>query len=321
MLRIHEVKLGLDQDTTKIPDKIKAMIKINGLKIFSFKIIKESIDARDKNNIYLIYSVDFQSDKDREIIKKCTKLKLDQVSDEAYIYPKSGDFKLSARPIVIGFGPCGMFAALVLAEMGYKPIIIERGKEIYERARDVAEFWNNGKLNTNSNVQFGEGGAGAFSDGKLTTQIKDKRVKKVLEEFVEAGAEEKIVYQQKPHIGTDVLRGIVVNIREKILSMGGEIHFESQFVGFENGKIKIEKNMSDFYLDAEAVVLAIGHSARDTFYLLNEIGLNMEQKPFSMGVRIEHPQDFIDKTQFGKFAGNERLGAAEYKLAYHCENE
>lgn len=320
MLRIHEVKLQIEQDKSQIPQKIVNMINIKDFKIDSYKIVKESIDARDKNNIYFIYSVDFTTKNEKEVLGKKRKLKIDLVKEDNSKFVARGTEILRGRPIVVGFGPCGIFCALILAEMGYRPIVIERGKEIAERAKDVAEFWKNGKLDPKSNVQFGEGGAGAFSDGKLTTRIKDKRVEKVLQGLVYAGAGENILYEQKPHIGTDVLREVVTNLRKKIIDLGGEVRFETQFIGFEDGNPIIEYKGNKSPLESEVIILAIGHSARDTFYLLNDMGIAMEQKPFSIGVRIEHPQQFINNTQYGNFSKNEKLGAAEYKVSHHCKN-
>lgn len=319
-LRINDVKLHINQDKSKILDKIISMIRVKDLKIKSFKIVKESIDARDKNDIFFIYTIDINVDNEKVVLEKCKNLKINKVEETEYQYVANGEKALTSRPVIVGFGPCGIFCSLILAEMGYKPIILERGKEISKRAEDVIEFWNKGIINTKSNVQFGEGGAGAFSDGKLTTQIKDKRVEKVLGELVEAGASDNILYEQKPHIGTDVLRDIVIKLRNKIISLGGEVRFETQLVGYKEGKLLVEKNGQISEIEGEAVALAIGHSARDTFSMLNEIGIEIEQKPFSIGVRIEHPQEFINNAQYGKYASHERLGAAEYKVSYHCKD-
>ena len=319
MLRIHDVKMHINQNKSKILEKVISMIRVKDLKIKSFKIVKESIDARDKNDIFFIYTIDFSVDNEKAVLEKCKNLKINAVKEIEYEYVENGEGTLMGRPVIVGFGPCGIFCGLILAEMGYKPIILERGKEIKQRAEDVIEFWNKGILNTKSNVQFGEGGAGAFSDGKLTTQIKDKRVEKVLTSLVSAGASENILYEQKPHIGTDVLRDVVINLRNKIISLGGEVRFETQLVDYKAGKLIVESKGEISELESNAVALAIGHSARDTFSMLNEIGIVIEQKPFSIGVRIEHPQEFINNAQFGKYAKHERLGAAEYKVSYHCK--
>lgn len=332
MLRIHEIKLNIGETTDKIPDRLLKKLGRRDVRLSSFQIIKESIDARDKGDIKLVYSVDFTLDKIcgeaaekvfvNQMEKSCKGLKLELAPNMEYQYPEPGTAEMVHRPVVVGFGPCGMFAALILAQMGCRPIVIERGKSLDERIKDVQAFWENGVLNEESNVQFGEGGAGTFSDGKLTTQIKDPRVRKVLEEFVAAGAPTDILYKQKPHIGTDVLRNVVYNIRNRIRELGGEIHFESKLTGMDI-ETKVLKaliiNESE-RLKTQDVVLSIGHSARDTFNLLYENGIPMEQKPFSIGVRIEHPQRRINKAQYGKNWETYALGAADYKLSYRCKN-
>lgn len=335
MLRIHEIKLNIGENKEELPQKLLKRLRHKGLKLESFQIVKESIDARDKENIKLIFTIDFSvayadSNKDssklEEKLLQLKDVKLEAAPDLSYKYVPEGKLQMKNRPVVVGFGPCGMFAALILSEMGYKPLVIERGKSMEERVKDLALFWNEGIFNPDSNVQFGEGGAGTFSDGKLTTQIKDPRIRKVLEEFVNAGASEEILYKQKPHIGTDVLRKVVVNIRKKIMANGGEILFEKKL-----SSIKVKDNLEKQELQAitindkdsvetENLILAIGHSARDTVKHLHGIGLNMEQKPFSIGVRIEHPQDIINEAQYGKNWQDYNLGAAEYKLSHHCEN-
>ena len=315
MYRIHEIKLGLEEDKNTIPEKIKKKLGIQS-EIFNYKIVKESIDARDKGDIKYIYTVDFETD--------ATDLELPKAPDVSYQYPICGTEKLNERPIIAGFGPCGMFAALLLSEMGYAPIVLERGKPVEERVKDVEHFWNDGILNEESNVQFGEGGAGTFSDGKLTTGIKDKRIRKVLEELVLAGANEDIIYKQKPHIGTDVLRDVVKNIRKKIIANGGEILFNTRLEGIitSEGKlsgVSINGRGTKQQLPAKNLVLAIGHSARDTIRVLNKGGLLMSQKQFSVGARIEHTQELINAAQYGKNA-NKNLPPAEYKLAHRLEN-
>ena len=244
--------------------------------------------------------------------------------DMSYKAPEPGVRELKHRPVIAGFGPCGIFCALILAQQGYRPIVLERGKCVSERAEDVQNFWNGSALNTESNVQFGEGGAGTFSDGKLTTGIKDPRIHKVLSEFVSAGAPEEILYKNKPHIGTDLLRDVVANIREEIIRLGGEIRFSSKLVGIDapSGKIKAIKaedvlTGESYTIETENLVLAIGHSARDTFRYAHELGIQMSAKPFSIGVRIEHPQKMVDESQYGKTKG---LPPAEYKLSHRCEN-
>ena len=332
MIRIHELKINVCESRDTIPERLVQKIGMKGLSLGSYAIVKESVDARDKNDLKRVYSVDFEpairgcsaSEAEELVLRKSRKLKLEKSPSMEYRFVETGSEPMRFRPVITGFGPCGMFAALILAEMGYRPVVIERGKQISERIRDVDSFWKDRILKEESNVQFGEGGAGLFSDGKLTTQIKDYRVRKVLEEFVEAGGDPELLYQQKPHIGTDILRGIVFRIREKIISLGGEIHFESKLTGIEmkNGEPKLAAVLVDHdkKIETEHLVLAIGHSARDTFRMLNRLGLAMAQKPFSIGVRMEHPQSMINEAQYGKKWTEHGLGAADYKLSYRCGN-
>lgn len=334
MLRIHDLKLGLDEDLDLLPDKIKKRLNQPQIKILSYSILKESIDARNKEEIKFVYSIDFEVKDEKTLLKNAQKLRLEQVKSDTKSYTYDckaagkATEKILLRPVVVGFGPCGMFAALSLAEMGYKPIVIERGKALAERAKDVQDFWTFGKLDPESNVAFGEGGAGAFSDGKLTTQIKDPHVRKVLQELVKAGGPADILYKQKPHIGTDILCNVVTQIRKRIISYGGEVLFQSRLSGIsinrasgENGQKSLIVKINDQEeIETGAVVIAIGHSARDTFQMLHEAGLSMAQKPFSIGVRVEHPQKMVNEAQYGSYAGNPRLGPADYKLVHHCQN-
>ena len=334
MLRIHEIKKNPGEDINVIPERIIKKLGIKGLNITEYQLVKESVDARNKAEIKLVYSVDFvpvlkdnrTEDIEDRLLRKCRGVKLERTPDMKYHPVARGCEKLMNRPIIAGFGPCGMFAGLILAEMGYRPIIIERGKKIEERVKDVDSFWNNGILNRESNVQFGEGGAGLFSDGKLTTQIRDPRVRKVLEEFVKADGPQELLYKQKPHIGTDVLRKVVLNIRKKIIENGGEILFQSRLTGLSLKDIPggsvlqgVTVNEAET-LKTETLIVAIGHSARDTFRKMDEQGLVMAQKPFSIGVRIEHPQALVDQAQYGESCTSKELGAADYKLSHHCEN-
>lgn len=325
--RISQIKLNIDDDIKILDKLILKKLKRRELKIDNLEIIKESIDARKKPDIKLVYTVDFDCDE---------KLPLDEAKPVSY-EPVTQQHKdkikrleesgnLGKRPVIAGFGPCGIFAALTLAEAGLKPIVVERGQAVDDRVKAVEKFWNGGKLDTESNVQFGEGGAGTFSDGKLTTGIKDPRIRKVLREFVNAGADEKILYKQKPHIGTDKLRGVVKTLRYKIEELGGEIRFDTKLesVVTDGNSIKavelVDREGKITRIDTDELVIAIGHSARDTFQMLLDAGMNMEQKPFSIGVRIEHPQTVIDKAQYGDEKLAEKLGAADYKLNYRCEN-
>jgi len=316
--RINEIKLNIDEPFENIPRKIekKLGLKKSSIGDFDYSVIKESIDARDKKNIRYVYTVDFNSDINLE--KKGIK-NFAIAPNMERVELKKGEYYSNKRPVVVGFGPCGMFAALELAKYGMKPIVIERGGKINKRIKDVNEFWTKGLLDEESNVLFGEGGAGTFSDGKLTTGISDPRIRYVLETLVEAGAPADILYKQKPHIGTDVLRLVVRNIRNQIIELGGEIKFNTKM---ERINILKDEVLSIITSDEEviytdSVVIAIGHSARDTFSMFKKQGIKMEQKPFSIGVRIEHPQELIDKAQYGD---NKGLPPAEYKLAHKAKN-
>lgn len=316
-IRVNNIVLDIDEDIEALKKRVskKLGVAINNIK--KFKILKESIDARKKNNIKLTYSVEVECDNEGKLVSraKSNDIKIEKsVKEEEFVF---GDKKLEHRPVVVGMGPAGMFAALLLAENGYNPIVIERGEKVEDRTKSVEGFWNGGKLNLESNVQFGEGGAGTFSDGKLTTRIKDRRCDFVLEEFVKAGAPEEITYMGKPHIGTDILKDVVKNIREKITSLGGEVRFNSRL---EDLIIKGNKLtgivVSGEKIPCEALVLALGHSARDTYEMLYKRGIFMSPKPFAIGVRIEHSQSFIDENQYGKFATHPKLRAADYRLSH-----
>ena len=323
--RMHQVKIAAWESKSDLPKKILKKLGNRDYILTNLEIVKESIDARDKNDIKLVYTVDFsvvtrQRPKDYVKLPLNPRLHLEQAPEVVYREAEAGAEPLLHRPVIIGFGPCGMFAALTLARRGYKPIVIERGAEVSQRVKDVEKFWTEGILNPESNVQFGEGGAGTFSDGKLTTGIKDPRIRKVLEDFVRAGADPDILYKQRPHIGTDVLRTVVKNIREEIIGLGGEVRFNTRFVEVKtkNKNVKsvvVESGGVREEIPTEDAVLAVGHSARDTFRYLAGRGIKMQQKPFSIGVRIEHPQEMIDRSQYGSTKG---LPPADYKLAYHC---
>ena len=300
-----------------IPDMVRKKLDQRDLVMKNIRIVRESVDARNKDNIRKVYTVDFDANMD---------LDLPVAPDLAYevIRPKR-EFK---RPVIAGFGPCGIFTALVLAQAGMRPIVIERGKSVEARTKDVERFWSTGILDTESNVQFGEGGAGAFSDGKLTTGIKDPRIRKVLEELCTAGGGEEILYKNRPHIGTDVLRTVVANIRGKITELGGEIRFGcrmTDFVTEKSSSAREHRIRSVIINDSEELVtddlvIAVGHSARDTFEMLAAKGIFMEQKPFSIGVRIQHPQSLINRAQYGDPDLAGILGPAEYKLSHHLKN-
>lgn len=323
MLRISNIKLRADFDRSKenqlLALKIQKILRVKQDKILSFHIAKKSIDAREKNNIQLIYTVNV------EIKNEISYLGIKDVTSFEpleYVIKKT---QKNIRPVVVGSGPAGLFSALVLAEHGLNPIIVEQGMDVDKRKKAVAKFWETGELETNSNVQFGEGGAGTFSDGKLTTGIKNTRIPKVLKELVEAGAPREIAYLSKPHIGTDILINVVRNIRQKIQRLGGEVRFETKMkeLIIENGEVRgvlLESQGKTDVIETDAVILAIGHSARDTFYMLKDLGVEMIPKSFAIGVRIEHHQKDIDIQQFGSFANNQLLGAAEYKLNAHLPN-
>lgn len=318
-IRVNNIILGLDDDISLLKKKVSKKLKISLNEIENFKIIKESLDARNKDNIRFTYAVELEHKNEEKLVARLhdKDVRIDTTKYEPDVEP--GSEKLNSRPVVVGFGPAGIFAALMLAEKGYNPLVIERGEDVDKRSETVDKFWQGEKLNLESNVQFGEGGAGAFSDGKLTTRIKDKRCDYVLEELVKGGAPSEITYIGKPHVGTDILKTVVKNIRKKIIELGGEVRFSSklEYINKEDGKVKsIVVNGEE--IPCQAVVLALGHSARDTYEMLNEIGLKMTQKAFAIGVRIEHPQELINTSQYGKFANHPKLKAADYKLTYQC---
>lgn len=336
MLRLNEIKLPLDHTEDELTDAIIHKLKISADDLLSFDVFKRSYDARKKANILLIYQLDvvLTATTEKTVLEQFTKQSSVRVSpDTGYYFPGHApqDFPTAEqqRPIIIGFGPCGILAALLLAQMGLKPIVLERGQDVRQRTKDTWGLWRDRKLNTESNVQYGEGGAGTFSDGKLYSQVKDKRHlgRKVLTEFVKSGAPEEIMYVSKPHIGTFKLVKMVENMRAEIISLGGEIRFNQKVETIhreetqgEQGKVTGLTLSTGETLHSNHIVLAIGHSARDTFQMLLDQGVYIEPKPFSVGFRIEHPQSIIDKARFGDNAGHPILGAADYKLVHHCKN-
>lgn len=315
MIRVSELKLPIEGNQKTLEKKLAKALRVPVEEIKGYRIFKRSLDARKKDNIHYAYVVDVEVRNEKKILEKNRDKNISKTPDLAYRMMQ-GERMPEKRPVVVGFGPAGMFAGLLLAEMGLRPIVLERGGDVDSRKDAVDRFWNTGKLDTENNVQFGEGGAGTFSDGKLTTRIKDPRCRKVLEEMVDAGAPEEILYDAKPHIGTDLLRGVVKHIREKIISLGGEVRFFAKVTGFawEGNQIKAVLLQNGERIEADDVVLALGHSARDTFELLHAEAFALEQKPFAMGVRIEHPQKTVDEAQYGEAA--HKLPAADYRLTY-----
>ena len=325
MIRLTEIKLPLDHEESAIQEAIEAKLGINSDQVLSFNIFKRGYDARKKSKILLIYTLDVLVENEAELLEQFISDPHVKVTpDMEYKFVAKAIENQTERPVVIGFGPCGLFAGLVLAQMGFNPIIVERGKEVRERTKDTFGFWRKRTLNTESNVQFGEGGAGTFSDGKLYSQVKDPQHygRKVIEEFVAAGAPEEILYVSKPHIGTFKLVTMIEKMRASIIELGGEIRFSTRVddVHMENDQITGLTLSNGEEIKSRHVVLAVGHSARDTFEMLHERGVYMEAKPFSVGFRIEHKQAMIDEARFGKNAGNPILGAADYKLVHHCKN-
>jgi len=341
MLRLTDIKLPLDHPADAIEQAILQKLVITKAELVDFTVFKRGYDARKKNKILLIYTLDISTNSDEQLLEKFSKdphVKL--TPDMEYKFVGQAPEQLTERPVVIGMGPCGLFVGLVLAQMGFNPIVLERGKEVRERTKDTFGFWRKKILNTESNVQFGEGGAGTFSDGKLYSQVKDPKhySRKVLNEFVDAGAPEEILFVSKPHIGTFKLVTMVEKMRAKIFELGGEVRFEQRVeqIHFENDEtITFEDDAltgfaakqvtgltlaSGEHIVTNHIALAIGHSARDTFEMLHDEGVYIKAKPFSVGFRIEHEQSVIDEARFGKNAGNEILGAADYKLVHHASN-
>ncbi|MBF8725225.1 NAD(P)/FAD-dependent oxidoreductase [Pseudomonas putida] len=326
MLRITELKLPLDHPDEALREAIVQRLGIRDEQLISFNLFKRSYDARKKNTeLLFIYTIDLHASNEEELLRRfADDHNVVPAPDVTYKYVAHAPEGLGARPIVVGLGPCGIFAGLLLAQMGFKPIILERGKEVRQRTKDTWGLWRKSVLNPESNVQFGEGGAGTFSDGKLYSQIKDPQHhgRKVLEEFVKAGAPNEILYINKPHIGTFRLTGMVEQMRQEMIALGAEVRFEQKVTDLliEEGQVQGVVLESGEQLLSRHVVLALGHSARDTFRMLHAQGVYMEAKPFSVGFRIEHPQSLIDKARLGKYAGHPKLGAADYKLVYHAKN-
>lgn len=330
MLRITELRLPLDHTPEALVAAVLHKLHIPASDLLSHAVFKRSYDARKSKQMLLIYTLDLEVKNEAVLLKKFADDRNVMLTpDTSYHFVGHAPANLAHRPLVIGFGPCGIFAALILAQMGFKPIVLERGKEVRERTKDTWGLWRKNILNPESNVQFGEGGAGTFSDGKLYSQIKDPKHlgRKVLTEFVKAGAPDEILYVSKPHIGTFRLVTMVENMRAEIEALGGEIRFQQRVtdllleeVADNQKQMRGVRLASGEELRSDHVVLALGHSARDTFEMLYERGVFVEAKPFSIGFRIEHPQSLIDQARLGKHAGHPLLGAADYKLVHHAAN-
>lgn len=325
-IEIRNLKLAPEKTQSKaelenLQNAAAKKLRLKNTDIIELRILKKSLDARKKEELMFVYTVLISLKKEFNAKRYIDSKDVFVYHQEGYKQAVSGETRLSNRPIIIGCGPSGLFAALLLAERGYKPLVLERGKDVDSRTKDIDLFWKGGAFNEESNVQFGEGGAGTFSDGKLTTRIKDNRCDFVLQKFVEAGAPQEIRYSNKPHIGTDILKMVVKNLRNKIIELGGDVRFGSKVTELiiEENKVQGVVVNQEEKLYSYVVLAALGHSARDTYSMLFEKGIRMAQKPFSIGVRIEHPQDMIDKAQYGDSAGNSALGAADYTLTFRSQ--
>ncbi len=325
MLRLTEIKLALDHAEHALKQAVLNTLQLQEADLLEFAVFRRGVDARKSENILLVYTVDFRVKDEAALLQRFAKNKhLSVTPDMAYKFVAQVAKPPKLRPVVIGMGPAGLFAGLILAQSGFCPIILERGKSVRERTKDTFGLWRKSVLNPESNVQFGEGGAGTFSDGKLYSQVKDPKhlTRKVYQEFVKAGAPEEILYVSKPHIGTFRLVSMVEKMRETIRALGGEIRFQHKVedIDLDNGQVRGVTLNNGEYLACDHLVLAVGHSARDTFQMLYQRGVYVEAKPFSIGFRIEHPQSLIDNSRYGANAGNPILGAADYKLVHHAKN-
>jgi uncharacterized protein len=328
MLRLNEVKLPLNHSEEDLKAAILQTLKLSAHELKGYSVFKRSYDARHREAISLVYALDVETPQQQAVLKRFKKNNRVSITpNTAYRYVAQAPDGLETRPIVVGLGPCGMFAALLLAQMGFRPIVLERGKAVHERSQDTFGFWSKRKFNPESNAQFGEGGAGTFSDGKLYSRIKDNdhHGRKVLQELVNAGAVPEILFISKPHIGTYRLVKIVENIRNQVIALGGEIRFEQRVAAIAVEGTGADRRVRGVtlengeFIEGSYVICAVGHSARDTFEMLHQQGVYIEPKPFSLGFRIEHPQPLIDTCRYGDNAGHPILGAADYKLVHHCE--
>lgn len=325
MIRINEIKLSLDSSESSLREIAARILRCGEDSIKSIRILKKAVDSRKKDSICFVYNIAAEvSGNEEAIVRHSRNSKISVYSEEKYSMPENKR-NSSLRPVIAGFGPAGFMCALILAKAGLNPVVIERGSDVDTRHNEVSDFWKNRKLNTESNVQFGEGGAGTFSDGKLTTGIKSPLIGKVIDELIIHGAPPEIAYSATPHIGTDRLGTVVKSIREEIISLGGEIHFNTKLEDLiiANNSIQgisIRDKNGSRDIETDTLILCIGHSARDTVEMLYRRGIEIIQKPFSMGVRIEHPREVINRAQYGSLAGHPKLGAAVYKMACHPEH-